>query len=309
MKDIRVIMNPASARGRTARQWSQWGSVLKEHIGDYRLLTTTAPGEATLLARKALTSGADWLIAVGGDGTLNEVINGFFDEQGQHINPQACLSVLMCGTGGDFRRSLGLSGDPIEAIQALAERPIRSIDVGKAVLTGFDGAPKTHYFLNIASFGLGGEAAHRLNHSKLAARLGGKAGFMWATLETLARFKPKRVVLTIDGHMRLKAPIRQVVLANGSYQGGGMYMAPKADLCDGLLDLIILEDHGLLHSLQGFSKVYRGTHLEDPKIQFLQINTLKAEAQDQVMLELDGETPGVLPARFEVLPHVLLFKG
>lgn len=313
MSGLTVILNPASARGRTRQQWPALSKLLTARAGAYELCETTGPGVATILTRQALQQGADWILAIGGDGTLNEVLNGFFDGE-TLINPDARLSVLMSGTGGDFKRTLNLSAEPAQALAEMLERPPRPLDIGRLYLTGHQGQPVLRHFINIASFGLGGEVSTRLNESKLAARLGGKPGFLLATLETLASFRPKPVKLTIEGpqgSLSIQGSIRQVAVANGRYHGGGMHMAPRAQPDDGLFEVIALEDHGLLHSLLGFSKVYQGAHLEDPLIHYLQATRVEAEPLDgaKVLLEVDGETPGRLPACFEILPKAIWFKG
>ncbi|MEZ0373166.1 MAG: diacylglycerol kinase family protein [Candidatus Sericytochromatia bacterium] len=310
---LTVIMNPTSARGRTRRQWPELGKILAAQAGPYTLRETTGPGTATELTRQALRQGADWILAVGGDGTLNEVLNGFFDGEAL-INPEARLSVLMSGTGGDFKRTLELSPEPEKALGQMLAREPRKLDIGRLRLIGNDGKPALRHFINIASFGVGGEVSVRLNESKLAARLGGKPGFMVATLETLATFRPKPIKLTLEGPkgpFTLQGKIRQVAVANGRYHGGGMHMAPRAKPDDGLFEVIALEDHGLLHSLTSFGKVYKGEHLDDPKILYLQATRVAAEPLEgaTVLLEVDGETPGRLPASFEILPGAIWFQG
>lgn len=310
---LAVILNPSSGRGRVKRQWPALARRLEAAVGPFELHETTGPGDATILTREALQAGADWILSVGGDGTLNEVLNGFF-EGDQMIRPQARLSVLMIGTGGDFKRTLELSPDPEQALDQILARPVRRLDVGRLRLIGNDGEPATRYFINIASFGLGGEVSNRLNESKLAARLGGKPGFMLATLETLAAFRPKEIRIAIEGPggpLHIETRIRQVAVANGRYHGGGMHVAPRALPDDGSFELVMLEDHGLLHSLTSFGKVYRGAHLGDPLIRSLPVTRVAAEpvGQDPILLEVDGETPGRLPAEFEILPGVLSFQG
>lgn len=310
---LTVIMNPASARGRTRRHWIELGARLEAQAGPYELRETTGQGDATTLTRAALQQGADWILAVGGDGTLNEVLNGFFDGDAL-INPAARLSVLMSGTGGDFKRTLNLSANPAEALEQVLTRPIRRLDVGRLRLLGHDGKPVLRHFINIASFGLGGEVSTRLNESFLAARLGGKPGFLLATLETLASFKPQTIKLSLSGPQgpfSLQSRMRQVAIANGRFHGGGMQMAPQADPADGLFDVVMLEDHGLMHSLTNFPKVYQGAHLGTPGIRYLRAARVEAEplGEAPVLLEVDGETPGRLPASFEILPGVLKFQG
>ena len=152
---IAVIINPVSGRGKTWHQWPALKQAMQDKLGSFESWQTTAPCEATRLTRQALVQGADWIFAVGGDGTLNEVVNGFFSS-GKPINPQARLSVLMSGTGSDFIKTLRHPANPLDALdQVLAAVP-RQIDVGCVQLSkpGSQQA-QSHYFINVASFGLG----------------------------------------------------------------------------------------------------------------------------------------------------------
>lgn len=308
---IAVIINPVSARGKTQRQWPELNQALRQQVGAFDCFHTTAPCEATQLTRQALVEGADWIFAVGGDGTLNEVVNGFFSA-GKLINPQARLSVLMSGTGSDFVRTLQHPAKPIDALSQILAASPRPIDLG-CVHLAKPGSKQTqpHYFINVASFGLGGAVIHRLQASRFYQQVNGKAAFLLSTLENLAFFKSKPVLLKIDDHLEIRTRIQQVVIANGQYQGGGMRMAPYASLEDGYFDLIILDAQPLLPTLKAFSKVYQGQHLSSGLLRYLQVRKLEVQAlsADTPKLELDGEMPGSLPACFEVLPQALWFQG
>jgi len=309
-----VILNPASARGQSLRQWPRLEQILRGQGLELVLHKTTAPGDGMNQARQALQAGAQWVIAVGGDGTLNEVVNGFFDQAGQPLAPESYLSVLMCGTGGDFARTLKQPRNLEQAALQLLAAEARRIDLGRVRLTAPQGQQIQRQFINIASFGLGGEVSARLNQSQLLARLHGKLAFFLSTLETLASFQSQAVRLTLTHQgqpFSLTTRIQQVAVANGCFQGGGMHVAPQAQLDDGLFEVVILEDLGLWSSLNNFIKVYRGAHLQDPRIRCFQTASLEVEPLDgaQVKLELDGETPGHLPARFDILPRAIWLKG
>jgi len=305
---IKVIVNPNSAKGETGRRWRQIQDKLTHAIGHVDVSMTTGREAATDLPRKALKEGYDRIIAAGGDGTLNEVVNGFF-EGDRPVNSDATLSVLMSGTGGDFKRTLGLSSDIDEAIKALAQGSVREIDVGRLTFTGHDGEEKTRYFDNIASFGMGGEVDKRVNEMSVPNLLGGSASFLLASLRTLISYENKSVRIVVDDHFDQTLKIRLVVVANGQFGGGGMWFAPQARLDDGLFDIVILGDICRTRALRHMSKIYRGRHIGMKDVISLRGRRLDATSDEEVLLDVDGEAPGRLPATFEVLPGAIKLKG
>lgn len=309
-----VILNPAAARGRSLKRWPEIAAALATEGVQADLHTTRSAGHATALARERLQQGQRWLIAVGGDGTLNEVVNGFFDADGQPLAPEAWLSVLMCGTGGDFARTLRQPADLQQAVRQLVQAAPRQIDIGRLDCQQATGAACTRYFINIASLGLGGAVSYRLNQSRLLARLHGQLAFLLATLHTFAEFKPRRVSLrwAKDGQTQtLQLPIQQVAVANGRFHGAGMQVAPLAELDDGQFDVVLLEATPRLRSLLSLARVYKGQHLHDPGVRWFATDALEvsAEGPAPVWLECDGENPGCLPARFRLLPRSLWLKA
>lgn len=305
-----AIVNPYAAAGKTHTAWPAIQAKLEAKIGPVKVLRTEAPGHATVLAREALDQGAEWLIAVGGDGTLNEVVNGMIVNDQPH-HPEAVLSVIMCGTGGDFRKSLGLKNTLDGYLKALSQGSIRTLDLGKVTLTAPSGQTLTRYFINISSFGMGGDVVHRIENQPLLKSLGGQAGFLLATLSSLCQFKPQRLRLRIDQTLDWQVLVLQVAVANGRVHGGGMLVAPEAELDDGWFDLIILTGIGPLQAAITFPRVYRGQHLSAPAVRHLRCRSLQAEplGKEPVWLELDGEALGRLPAQFEILPRRLRIKA
>ena len=171
MKTI-VIVNPQAGNGRTEKIWPNIESALEKSIGSFEVLQTTCRGDATVLSRRILAVDTARIVAVGGDGHLNEVLNGFI-ENDLPVNPEARLSFVMSGTGCDFQRSLGISGKWQNAAAKLKDAKVRKIDVGKVTYTAADKTQKIRYFDNIASFGLSGAVDHCLEHSRLRDYLGG----------------------------------------------------------------------------------------------------------------------------------------
>ena len=299
-----VIINPYAGNGRTEKLWPDIEIALKQSIGSFQTEQTACQGDAVLLTRKALEDGTTRIVAVGGDGHLNEVLNGFIQNDVQ-LNPQATLSFVMSGTGCDFQRSLGISGKWQTAVEKLKDAPIREIDVGKVSYTAADKTKQIRYFDNIASFGLSGAVDHYIDNSRLGNYLGGTMLFLWATIKTVFTHPNQTILYSIDDGPQEEICTRLGLLANGRYFGGAMHAAPQAELDDGLLDLLMLKEISLAKFLWHLPKIYRGTHLELPEIYFRKVRKFTAISSEQVILDIDGESPGYLEATFEILPKIL----
>ena len=303
MKTI-VIVNPQAGNGRTEKIWPNIESALEKSIGSFEVLQTTCRGDATDLGRRILAVDTARIVAVGGDGHLNEVLNGFI-ENDLPVNPEARLSFVMTGTGCDFQRSLGISGKWQNAAAKLKDAKVRKIDVGKVTYTAADKTQKIRYFDNIASFGLSGAVDHCLEHSRLRNYLGGSPLFLWATIKTVFTHPNQSIRFRIDDGPEEEICSRLGLLANGRYFGGAMHAAPEAELDDGLLDLLMLKEISVAKFLWHLPKIYKGTHLKIPEIFFQKVRKFTAESSEQVILDIDGESPGYLAATFEVLPKIL----
>lgn len=303
MKTI-VIVNPQAGNGRTEKIWPNIESALEKSIGSFEVLQTTCRGDATDLSRRILAVDTARIVAVGGDGHLNEVLNGFI-ENDLPVNPEARLSFVMTGTGCDFQRSLGISGKWQNAVAELKDAKVRKIDVGKVTYTAADKTQKIRYFDNIASFGLSGAVDHCLEHSRLRDYLGGSPLFLWATIKTVFTHPNQSIRFRIDDGPEEEICSRLGLLANGRYFGGAMHAAPEAELDDGLLDLLMLKEISVAKFLWHLPKIYKGTHLKIPEIFFQKVRKFTAESSEQVILDIDGESPGYLAATFEVLPKIL----
>ena len=303
MKTI-VIVNPQAGNGRTEKIWPNIESALEKSIGSFEVLHTTCRGDATDLSRRILAVDTVRIVAVGGDGHLNEVLNGFI-ENDLPVNPEARLSFVMTGTGCDFQRSLGISGKWQNAAAELKDAKVRKIDVGKVTYTAADKTQKIRYFDNIASFGLSGAVDHCLEHSRLRDYLGGSPLFLWATIKTVFTHPNQSIRFRIDDGPEEEICSRLCLLANGRYFGGAMHAAPEAELDDGLLDLLMLKEISVAKFLWHLPKIYKGTHLKIPEIFFQKVRKFTAESSEQVILDIDGESPGYLAATFEVLPKIL----
>lgn len=297
-----VIVNPQSQGGKLGRRWTEVAETLGRAFPFDEALTT-GPGDATRLTREALRAGAERIVAIGGDGTVNEVINGFFDDDGVAIAPEASFALIPFGTGGDFRKTLGLPKDLADAAAVIKANHRRKLDVGKLTYTTARGERATRMFANIASFGVSGVVDRLVNES--GKKLGGRLSFMLATARATWAYTNQRVQLVLDGADRVEATINTVAVANGRYFGGGMLVAPDAEVDDGVFDVIAIGDLGFGELLTSGRRLYQGTHLSMDKVSARRAKVIEAEPIDPgavIELDVDGENPGQLPARFELVP-------
>ncbi len=293
-----LIANPNAGRGAVSKALPRVESVLRNKNLAYRIVRTTHPGHATEAARQALSDGERYLVAVGGDGTVHEVVNGMVRDGGP-VAADAVLGVVAAGSGYDFVRSFGLPPDTAQAAERLAGDRVRTIDVG--TVTCADGT--TRCFVNIAEAGLGGAVVARA--ANLGKLLGGAryaAGF-WLTLP---RFRPAAVRLDADGQYHAWRAFN-VVVANCRFYGGGMQISPNSDPGDCLLDILVMTGPKS-DSFTTLPKVYSGAHLPHRNIAELRTAQLSIEADTPFPVEADGELLGVTPASFGIIPSCVRLK-
>lgn len=311
---IRAIVNPNSSHGRTRHNWPKMHQALEAALGPVEVAFTGAQMAATQLTREALQDGVDLIIAVGGDGTVNEVVNGFFlpptGPENTLVRPDAELALFTSGSGGDFRKTFDLPLDIAGQVARLADATPRRIDIGRLDYTDHDGNPATRYFNNICSFGLSGVVCRRVNAANLSKRISSRFAFFWAALRSLFDYKMPFVRLTADDQPPIEVGINTAGVCNGRYFGAGMHFAPDAKPDDGHFDVVIMHDMTLRESLTDSQAVYSGTHIKHPKVLSLTARRVVAEPLPgpPALLDVDGETPGRLPATFTILPAVLKFR-
>jgi diacylglycerol kinase (ATP) len=247
-----------------------------------------------------VVEGAELLVAVGGDGTVNEVANGLVGAE------RAELAVIPRGTGGDFVRTFGISSKLEDAVRVALGGRTRTIDLGHAGYDTWTGPPGDAYFANIASAGMSGAVAKRTNEAS-SAPLGGKAAYLWSTLAVFARWRNTEIRVTVDGETR-SGPMFDVIVANCRYLAGGMKITPEAEPDDGLFDVLLIGDISKLDLALTMPKIYRGTHLPHPKAELLRGASVVVEADTPLPVELDGEQPGTTPVRFDVVPQALRLR-
>lgn len=295
------VVNPASANGSTHRRWPEIAHRAAELglAGESRF--SERPGHAGALARRAAEEGARLVVAVGGDGTVNEVANGLLGFAGER--PE--LAVIARGTGTDFVRHFRIPTKLEGAVRVALSGTTRTIDAGRIVFRSWSGEDASAYFVNSASAGMSGAVAQRANSSSKA--LGGKASFLYATLAVFARWHASEMEVEVDDERR-SGLMYDAIVANCRYLGGGMAMTPDAEPDDGLLDVLLIGDITRRDLALTLPKVYRGTHLPHPKAEALRGRRVTVDAATALPVELDGEQPGTTPATFEIVPAALRLR-
>lgn len=299
-----VVVNPTSAGGGTGGRWRRLLSSIEARVGEVEVGRTTHAGHATELTRAALRSGFEMIVAVGGDGTVHEVVNGFFDGD-EPIVESPVLGLVPSGTGGDYRKAWNLSNDPAVAVNALGGRATRTADLGRIRWTEPGVGPCSRIFANIASFGMSAEVSRRVNSS--SKRLGGKASFFLASFRSALSYERPNVTLVSDGDLIRHASLNVGAVAIGRFFGGGMHIAPQAQPDDGRFDVVTIGERGLVGML-GLTSVYTGQHLSEPDVGHWQAEVVEASSASPCFIEADGEVFGRLPARFEILPGAFRMK-
>ncbi|MBK7860298.1 MAG: diacylglycerol kinase family lipid kinase [Archangiaceae bacterium] len=300
-----LVVNPKSANGDTGKRWAEIQARVARALPSISHGFTEGPMHAEHLARAALHQGFDSIVAVGGDGTINETLNGFF-EGGRPINPQASLGVLPRGTGGDFRRTFGWELDLDAAVERLKGEGGQPFDVGLLEYTAPDGSKGQRYFANIASFGVSGAVDNEVNQSSKA--LGGKLSFMLGSFKAMMKYADKKVRFRLDGGPWEEATVTTLAVANGKYFGGGMKVAPEALTHDGIFDITVWSGYSLKDFVLKQSGIYSGAHVGWKNTRCLKARVFEAESDEEVLIDCDGEQPGRLPCKMTLLPGAVKLK-
>jgi diacylglycerol kinase (ATP) len=298
--EVVFVVNPVSGNGAAGKTWERTRELAAAVGLDGDALVTEGPGHAVALARGAAGNGARLVVAVGGDGTINEIVNGLVAAG----SPEVELAVVPRGTGDDFARTFGIPTDVERALAVAAHGEARPVDVGRATYAVGDEAAE-RYFANFAGAGISGAIARR--GARTSRRLGAKAAYMWATATVFVRWSSVPMRIELDGEMR-EGPMFEVVISNGMYAAGGMKIAPDARPDDGQFDAVLIGDVSKADFVTTFPKIYRGAHTSHPKIDVVRASTIAVDASPPLPLVLDGEQPGTTPARFEIVPGALRLR-
>lgn len=303
-----IIVNPKSAGGSTSDRWSQIASDLRSHFGPFSVAFTKAGGDGTLLAEKYIASGRRKILACGGDGTINEVVNGIMNS-----GEDAILGIMPAGTGGDFRRSIGLSTVPREAAKQLREGRIERVDVGKVTYNDLNDLETSRFFVNISSLGLSVSINDRVKKNGefkwiFNEAIRGKTKFALSTIQEVLETEFETIRVSIDGKESSTLNTLNFCICNGRFFGGGMKVAPDAKLDDGFFDVVNIGDINTIRIIRKGYKLYRGSHLDLSEVNAMRAKRLTIESAERgksVKFETDGEVLGELPATYELIPKAL----
>ena len=300
-----LIVNPVSARGKMTQRYPQIEQILRAENFPFDAVFTERRGHATQLARAAIDAGYELIVAVGGDGTLNEVVNGLVTQDGKAVNPDAVLGVIPSGTGSDFVRTANIPRDMLLAARHLARATQNiSLDLG-AITFRLEGKEASRCFANVAGMGFDAEVIARLERG--GKRGGGTIPYYSALLATISNFHNLDLTLTIDGKI-VRGKMNPIVVCNGKYFGGGMMIGPNATLNDGKFHVVFAHDLTALELLLATPKLYNGTILTHPKVTEYVAESVMVESQQPVQIQADGELIGQGPATFRILPVALKLR-
>ena len=298
MPYARLIVNPVAGAGRTAKKWPQIMSLLQSAGLKFEHDLTEAPGHARELAKSAAKKGYELVVSVGGDGTINEVVNGLYDAGNI---ADVMLGIIGTGTGSDYIRTIGIPRAYQEACLRLKSPRKIAVDVG-VVEYFISNQMMKRLFINFAGMGFDAEIVKAT--SQKYKTLNSTASYLSGLFTALLFYRNKQVTITLDDEPSEKK-ICAVLVSNGKYGGGGMFAAPDADLTDGLLDVLIIGDLSKPDLLWSLPRVYRGTHLTHPKVTMKRAREIEIKSAEVMFLQADGELLGGLPARFYILPAAL----
>ncbi len=284
---VKCIINPIAGKGKACKAWFRLLAPLSNHFSDLEYEFTKYKGHATQLAQEAVEKQTDLVIAFGGDGTFHEIVNGL-------VFSKTALAIVPAGSGNDFARSLKLPATLTSLTDVIFSGNYQTIDLGIV---------NNRYFLNMAGVGFDAEVAQRVHQRSLT----GTPAYVSAIIETIFKYKPLEIEINIDG-VGTREKITLIAVGNGRYVGGGVYMLPKADIADGLLDVCLISETTKGDMMKTLPAAYFGKHLSHPKCRYLKLKeiTISPVGQEHsAYAQLDGEGYTDFPLRFGIAPQAL----
>jgi YegS/Rv2252/BmrU family lipid kinase len=292
------LVNPASGNGATGKRWPELAHRASGLGLEGETLFSERPGHLIELAEHAARDGATLVVSVGGDGTLNEVVNGVV-----RSGVPAELATIPLGTGMDFVRTYGIPTKFDAAVRTAVSGVPRTIDVGRVSYREWSGADGERYLANVGSVGMSAAVAQRANGMSKA--FGGKATFFYALTRVFLEWQNTEVTVELDDGTRRTGRMHDVIVANGCWHGGAMLLAPEAEPDDGLFDVVLIGDITKRDFVTTAPKIYKGTYVAHPKVESLRSRAVAVDAPELLPIELDGEQVGTTPVRFEIVPAAL----
>ena len=311
---IAIVANPVSGGGRARRHLPAIRAALAERAERLVILETTGPDDAARFGRSLALEGHDLVIALGGDGTVGSVADGLISARDETNAALPEFGFIAAGTGMDFRRNFSLPADPVKTALQLLARPARPVDAGRVELCRADGSMIRRHFLNVASLGLSGTIAASVNAAK---EKGSRAGSLLYTLHSvreILRLAAHPMRVRVDDQPEITGPVAMLAVANGRWFGGGMKIAPLADITDGLLELALLSPENRLVLLWYLIQILaggagRGKGIRRARGRSITVSLDGDSAENGLLFEMDGETAQAVSARYTVLPGALMIRA
>ncbi len=290
------VVNPRASGGRLGRQWPRFEKHLTRLVEDPHVTWTTEAGSAVTLVKDAVEQGEQEVCIVGGDGSVNEAVNGIMAASTRTVR----LTIIPVGSGHDYAKTLGLPAGLDRAADILCSEAFLEVDVGLATYQNQHGEEETRWFANILDAGFPGRVVDRVNRSRKP--FGGRVAFLWATVTSLLSYDNEVVQVEVDGRPMAEGPMNSVIVANGRFFGSGLQPAPMAELDDGLLDVVLFGDVTAGEAIRNLGQLRRGEHLGLASVEHRRGREVRATSEARVLTEMDGELVGRLPLRAKVLP-------
>ena len=295
-KKIMIVVNPAAAGGKTAKIWPKKSINFKKEFLNFDEVYTKKAGDAVKIAKKAVEDNYEYLMAVGGDGTVNEVINGMISAKNGPKKTK--LIIYPLGTGSDLSRALKLPGSVEEFISLIKRENSKKIKVVEASFLNHQQQREKRYFLNVADCGMGAEVARKLNES--SKTIDGSLSYLLKIFQTLFNYQNKKIKVEADDNLIYYGKANTAIIAHGNYFGGGIKIAPEANLFSDKLNLVLLKDFSKMGIILNLIKGYKGNHLKHSLVESYLVEKIKISSEEKVEIELDGESIGICDAEFQI---------
>ena len=297
-----VIVNPNAGVKKGAKEWPKILDIIKREAIDYAFELTKHRDHAIHLTREAIEEGYRSIAVVGGDGTLNEVLNGIFLQQACPVS-EITIGMIPVGTGNDWCRMFNVPFDFAGAVQLLKERRTFVQDIGK-VIYYHKNESRGRYFMNVAGMGYDALVAKKTNLFKEKGH-GGPLTYFWFIFASLFQYKFLDAVIEVDGESLFKGEIFSMNVGICKYNGGGMKQLPFAIPDDGLMDVTLIKKAPKWMVIRYTNKLYDGTLVDLPIVKTFQGKAIRIRSTSKIYLETDGESLGHTPFTFEILPKAL----
>jgi diacylglycerol kinase (ATP) len=308
LQRIGIVVNPKAGRGAGRPLAEALEASFRGRAIAVDSRETRGNGDAARLARAFADDGFELIVAVGGDGTVGGVVDGLMTSR----NPGAALSLAAAGTGCDFARQFAMPTAPDRLAAHILDAPIRRLDVGRITSIGRHGALSTVHFVNEATAGISGEVVRSVNASPLRGILPGRHLFTLHSVTNILAWRSKDLLVSLDDGAPEPVTADLVAVCNGAYFGGGMHVAPDAELSDGLFDVVILTAGSRMKLVSLLGQIRAGRHLNDPSVRIVRAARVRVEPAagltSGIPAEADGEETGFMPVEFEMLPGALSLK-